>query len=261
MSVVLQGCNSFATAYLDDILVFSATLDEHLEHLSTIFDKLRQYKLKLKLKKCGFLKLETNYLGFVISEDGIQSDQKKVEAIRVLPAPTCVREVRSFIGMCSYYRRFISNFFQIAELIVALTRKHAHFKWSDIHRKGFEFLKDSLTSVPLLVYPDSKKSYTLFTDASDTCIGACLTQECDGKQKLIYYLTQKLSRSQCKWSVVEKEPYAIHFALQKLEYYLHNAQFVIKLITSHYNICLNHPCRTTKIQMWTLSMSGYNYMC
>ena len=204
MSVVLQGCNNFGTAYLDDILVFSATLEENLEHLSIIFDKLRQHKLKLKFKKCGFLKLETNYLGFVISEDGIQRDQKKVEAIRGLPAPTCVREVLSFIGMCSYYRRFIPNFTQVAEPIVALTRKCAHFKWSDIHQKAFEFLKDSLTSVSLLVYPDSKKCYTLFTDASDTCIGECLTQECDGDQKPIYYLSHKLCRSHCKWSLVEK---------------------------------------------------------
>ena len=110
MSAVLQGCNNFATAYLDDILEFSATLEEHLEHPSIIFDKLRQHKLKLKLKKCDFLKLETNYLGFIISYDGIQPDQKKVKAIRGLPAPTCVGEVRSFIGMCSYYRRFIPNF-------------------------------------------------------------------------------------------------------------------------------------------------------
>ena len=143
MSVVLQGYNNFATAYLDDVLVFSATLEEHLEHFCIIFDKLRKHKLKLKLKKCVFLKLETNYLGFVICEDGIRSDQKKVEAIRSLPAPTCVREVRSFIGMCSYYRRFITNFSQIAELTVALTRKYAHFKWSDTHQKPFEFLKDS----------------------------------------------------------------------------------------------------------------------
>ena len=139
-----------------------------------------------------------------------------------------MREVRSFIGMYCYYRRFTPNFSQTAEPIVALTRKYAHFKWSDIHQKAFEFLKDSLTSVPLLVYPDSKKPYTRFTDASDTCIGACLTQECDGDQKPIYYLFHKLSRSQCKWSVVEKEAYAIPFALQKLDCYLHNAQFVIK---------------------------------
>ena len=189
MSVVLRGCNNFATAYLDVILVLSATLEKHLERFSIIFDKLRQHKLKLK--KCGFLKSETNYLGFIISEDGIQPDQKKVEAIRSLPAPTCVREVRSCIGLCSYYRRFTPNFSQIAEPIVALTRKYAHFKWSVTHQKAFEFLKDSLTSVPLLVHPDSKKPYTLFMDASDAGIGACLTQEYDGDEKPIYYLSHK----------------------------------------------------------------------
>ena len=119
------------------------TLKEHLEHLKIIFSKLRQHKLKLKLKKCSFLKLETNYLGFVIGEEGFKPDEKKIEAIRSLPVPTCVREVRSFIGMCSYYRRFIPNFSQIAEPIICLTRKYAHFKWSDTHQKVFEFLKDS----------------------------------------------------------------------------------------------------------------------
>ena len=169
-----------------------------------------------------------------------------------------MRKVRSFIGMCSYYRRFIPNFSQIAEPIVALTRKYANFKWSDIHQKAFEFLKDSLTSVPLLVYPDSKKPYTLFTDASDTCIGACLTQECDGDQKPIYYLSHKLSKSQFRCSVVEKEAYAIHFALQKLDYYLHNAQFIIKTDHKPLKYLLESPMQNKKIQMWALSMSGYN---
>ena len=128
MSVVLQGCNDFSTAYLDDIMIFSPTLEEHLEHICVIFDRLRQHILKLKLKKCSFLRSETHYIGFVISEEGIKPHQKKVEAIRSLPVPTCVREVRSFIGMCSYYRRFIPNFSQIAEPIIGLTRKYAHFK-------------------------------------------------------------------------------------------------------------------------------------
>ena len=269
MSVVLQGCNNFATAYLDDIMIFSSTLEEHLEHLSLIFGKLRQHNLKLKLKKCCFLKIETNYLGFVISENGIKPDEKKVEAIRSLPVPTCVREVRSFIGMCSYYRRFIPNFSQIAEAIVALTRKYAHYKWSEAHQRAFDYLKDSLTAVPLLVYPDSYKPYVLYTDASDTCIGACLTQECEGDEKPIYYLSHKLSRSQCKWSVVEKECFAIHFALQKLDYYLHNSQFVIRTDHKPLKYLLDSPMQNKKIQMWALSMSGYNrvhcwyykYMC
>ena len=250
MSVVLQGCNDFATAYLDDIMVFSSTLEEHLEHLSIIFGKLRQHNLKLKLKKCSFLQLETNYLGFVISEEGIKPDEKKVEAIKSLPVPTCVREVRSFIGMCSYYRRFIPNFSQIAEPIIALTRKYAHLKWSDTHQRAFEYLKDSLTAVPILVYPDSNKPYVLYTDSSDTCIGACLTQECDGDEKPIYYLSHKLSRSQCKWSVVEKEAFAIHFALQKLDYYLHNSQFVIRTDHKPLKYLLESPMQNKKIQLW-----------
>ena len=197
MSVVLQGCNDFATAYSDDIMVFSSTFEEHLEHLNIIFGKLRQHNLKLKLRKYSFLQLKTNYLRFVISEEGIKTDEKKIEAIKFLPVPTCVRKVRSFIRMCSYYRRFIPKFSQLPEPIIDLTRKYAHFKWSDTHQRVFEYLKDSLTAVPLLVYPDSNKPYVLYTDSSGTCIGACLTQECDGDEKQIYYLSHKLSRPQC----------------------------------------------------------------
>ena len=154
MAVVLHDCQGFATAYLDDIMIFSETLEEHIEHLSIIFDKLRLHRLKLKLTKCSFLNWETHYLGFIISEEGIKPDENKVEAIRSLPVPTCVKEVRSFIGMCSYYRRFSPNFSQIAEPIIALTKKYAHCKWSDVHQKAFQYLKDSLTCVPLLSYPD-----------------------------------------------------------------------------------------------------------
>ncbi len=179
MAVVLDGVSDFATAYLDDILIFSPTFEEHLKHLDIIFGRLRSHRLKLKLKKCSFVQAETNYLGFIINDSGIKPDQKKVEAIRSLPIPTCVREVRSFIGMCSYYRRFIPNFSKIAEPIIALTKKYAHYKWTPEHQKAFEYLKGSLSVVPLLSYPDPNKPYTLYKDSSDTCIGGCLTQECD----------------------------------------------------------------------------------
>ena len=267
MSVVLQGLGDFAIAYLDDILVFSPTLEDHLQHLDTIFDRLRKHDLKLKLKKCNFLESETNYLGFIIGKDGIKPDPKKVEAIRSLPIPTCVREVRSFIGMSSYYRIFITNFSEIAEPIIALTKKHAHYKWSAKHDEAFQYLKDSLSVVPLLAYPDTNKPYTLYTDASGTCIGACLTQSCDvaediipnvSNEKPIYYLSLKLSKTQCKWSTVEKEAYAIHFALQKLDHYLHGAQFVIKTDHKPLKYLLESPMQNKKIQLWALSMAGYN---
>ena len=148
-----------------------------------------------------------------------------------------MREVRSLIGMGSYYRRFIPNFSEIAEPVIALTRKYARFKWTDECQSAFEYLKQSLTVVPLLAYPDPNKPYTLYTDASNYCIGACLTQACEDEEnvlpnvkneKPIYYLSHKLSKTQCKWSTIEKEAYSINHALCKLDYYLHGARFVIK---------------------------------
>ena len=124
--------------------------------------------------------------------------------------------------------------------------------------KGLDFIKESLTSVPLLAYPDPNVPYILYTDASDTCIGSCLTQTCEGEDKPIYYLSHKLSRSQCKWSTVEKEAYAIHFSLQKLDYYLHNAEFVIKTDHKPLKYLLESPMQNRKIQLWALSMAGYN---
>lgn len=152
-----------------------------------------------------------------------------MEAITKLPAPTTVREARGFLGMCSYYRRFIPNFSKIAEQLIDLTRKYARFKWTPCCQEAFNFLKESLTVVPLLAYPNTNKPYILYTDASNNCIGACLTQKTDeGEDKPIYYLFHKLSKTQVKWSTIEKEACVIHYALQKLGHYLHSAQFTIR---------------------------------
>ena len=194
MNIVLQGCEEFAMAYLDDVLIFSKNPEEHLRHIETIFERIRQHGLKLKLKKCAFVKEETEYLGFVISKDGVKPDPKKVEAIRDLPEPKNLREIRGFIGMCSYYRRFVPNFSKIAERLIDLTKKYARFKWTSECQTAFDFLKESLTVVPLLAYPDTNKPYVLYTDASNNCIGACLTQKTDDEEeKPIYFLSHKLS--------------------------------------------------------------------
>ena len=195
MNIVLEGLEDFAIPYLDDIIIFSASPDEHLSHLRAVFNKIREHGLKMKLKKCNFFQTETKYLGFTINGEGIQPDPEKVEAIREMAAPSNVREVRGFIGTCSYYRRFIPNFSEIAQPLIELTKKFARFKWTVQCQKAFDYLKDSLTVVPLLVYPDTQKPYVLYTDASDTCIGAVLTQkgeDGEGKEveKPIYFVSQ-----------------------------------------------------------------------
>ena len=195
MNIVLQGCEDFAMAYLDDVLIFSKDEKEHLQHIQIIFDRIRQHGLKLKLKKCAFFQEETGYLGFVINKDGVKPHPDKVKAIRTLAEPKNVREIRGFIGMCSYYRRYIPNFSKIAEPLIELTKKYARFKWTPNCQSAFDYLKDSLTVVPLLAYPDINKPYVLYTDASNNCIGACLTQKTDeDEEKPIYYLSHKLSK-------------------------------------------------------------------
>ncbi|XP_065928361.1 uncharacterized protein [Magallana gigas] len=259
MNIVLQGQEEFAIAYLDDILIFSETPEDHLRHIQDVFNRLRKHGLKMKLKQCSFFKEQTEYLGFIIDEHGVTPDPKKVEAIRKLPAPTTVREVRGFIGMCSYYRRFIPNFSKIAEPLIDLTRKYARFKWTPCCQKAFDFIKESLTVVPLLAYPDTNKPYILYTDASDNCIGACLTQKTDeGEDKPIYYLSHKLSKTQEKWSTIEKEAFAIHYALQKLDHYLHGAQFTLRTDHKPLKYILESPMQNKKIQLWALSIAGYN---
>lgn len=266
MSEVLQGLD-FCFAYIDDILIHSSTLEEHFNHIEQVFGRLRQHGLKLKLKKCSFAQKETNYLGFVIGENGIKPDVEKVEAIQRMQTPTTVKHVRSFIGMCSYYRRFLPNFSEIASPLIALTKKHARFNWTSLCQTAFDDLKKHLTSIPLLAYPDLNKPYVLYTDASDKAIGACLTQPCDPSDSFIsgikdevpiHFLSHKLSDTQTRWSTIEKEAFAIHFALQRLDHYLHNAEFVIRTDHKPLKYLLDAPMQNRKIQLWALGIAGYN---
>ncbi|KAK6167883.1 hypothetical protein SNE40_021812 [Patella caerulea] len=263
MARVLKGLEDFAIAYIDDILIYSRSKREHYEHIKLVFDRLRQHGLKLKPSKCNFFQQETKYLGFVITPQGIKTDQDKVCAIKGMDQPRTVKEVRSFMGMCSYYRRFIPNFSTIAEPLIKLTKKYAKFKWTSECQTAFEFLKESLTTVPLLAYPDPNLPYILYTDASDTSIGAALVQVHEdgngGKvERPIYFLSHKLSKSQVKWSVVEREAYAIHYALQKLDYYLHNAKFTIRTDHKPLQYLLESPMQNKKIQLWALGIAGFN---
>ena len=175
MSIVLRGLKQFSMAYLDDILVFSNNISEHLQHLSSVFNQLRKHGLKIKLPKCQFMMAETKYLGFVINKKRIKPDDDKVEVIRLMSEPKTVGQVRGCIEAIGYYRRFIPAFSRIAAPLIALTKKGTRFKWTDHCQRSFDTLKDQRTTILLLAYPDMNKPMILYTDASDQCIGDCLT--------------------------------------------------------------------------------------
>ena len=211
---------------------------------------------------------ETQYLGFIISEDGIMVDPDKVKVMRQMLPATCVREVRSFIGMCSYYRRFIPDFSVVAKPPIRSTKKCAKFDWSKECQAAFEFLKNSLTTVPVLAYLDTSKPCILYTETSDDCIGTCLCQEQDTQweikpnelnEKYIHALSHKLTASQTNWPTIEKEAFAIFYALQKLDQYLHDSEFVIRTDHKPLKYIIDSPVQNKRIQHWTINIHAYNF--
>ena len=183
ISILLEGLEGFAMAYPDDVLVFSKTPEEHFEHLQQVMNRLREHNLKVKLPKCQFMKDETKYLGFIIDKRGIKLDLDKVLIIRAMPEPRSVREVRRFIRAIGYYKRFIPVFSRLAGPLIALTTKYARFRWTHNCQRAFDCLREQLTAIPLLTYPNLNTPKILYTDASDKCISMALTQPCPRKDR------------------------------------------------------------------------------
>ena len=152
--------------YLDDILVIGRTFQEHVSNLREVLERLRYAGLRLKPRKCHLTQSKVVYLGFVISYSGISADTKKVEAVNEFPVPKDVKQLRSFLGLASYYRQFILGFSKVANPLFALTKKDVSYVWSEECQKAFDKLKGCLTKAPVLVYPDFTEHFILETDAS-----------------------------------------------------------------------------------------------
>ncbi|VDI46195.1 Hypothetical predicted protein [Mytilus galloprovincialis] len=170
--------------YLDDIIVFSETFDEHLVNLQKVFQRLSDAGLKLKAAKCSFFKHEVEYLGHIVSTEGVRTDPSKVRAIAKMESPQNVSELRSFIGLVSYYRRFIKDFSKIAKCLFDLLQSKAHWEWTSGCEQTFRLLKEKLSSSPVLALPEiDGEEFILDTDASHFGIGAVLSQVQEGKER------------------------------------------------------------------------------
>ena len=177
MSQVLRGLHwKNVLVYVDDILIFSHTLEEHLQHLSQVFDRLHKANLTLKPSKCQFCVKSVKYLGHVLSKDGVQVDDSKVKIVREHPVPKDQKQVRQFLGLCNYYRKFLQNYAKITVPLNALLQNDTPFEWNNDCQSAFETLKNALTTAPILAYPDMSKPFVLTCDASGTAIGYILGQ-------------------------------------------------------------------------------------
>ena len=157
--------------YIYDIIIFSRFVDEHLVHLEEVFRRLSDANVKLNPKKCSFVKQRLEYLGHVVTPEGISPNPDKVRVIQEFPTPTKLKELRSFLGFANYYRRFVRDFSNIANTLNALTKKNVPFDWTVACAEAFDKLKRALVSAPTLAYPNFREPFSLFVDASSTGIG------------------------------------------------------------------------------------------
>ena len=219
--------------FLDDILIYNNTKEEHLQHLKQVLQTLRHHKLYAKISKCEFMKTEVEFLGHIITHDGIKMDPKKIKAIQDWPSPTNVKELRSFLGLANYYRRFIRNHALICAPLTNLLRDGREYTWGSNEQQAFDTLKEKLTTAPIITIPNPHEAFTVkvTTDASDSAVGAVLTQEEDGQDKPIAYESHKLSDAETRYATHERELLAIIHALRCWRCYLLGRPFTV--ITDH----------------------------
>ena len=224
MEQVLMGLHwQTCLVYLDDIIVFSKTFETHLVRLEEVIDRIGAAGLKLSPKKCRLFQSEVVFLGHVVSKDGISTDPSKIEAVHSWPKPKSVKEVRSFLGLCSYYRKFVQGFADKAKPLHELTQKDKSFIWSEDCQRSFESLKTALTSSSILAYPDADGDFILDTDASGVGIGAVLSQI-----QVIAYYSRTLSQPERQYCVTRRELLALVAAVKQFHIYLYGRKVTVR---------------------------------
>ena len=256
MQSVLAGLEGrICFVYIDDILVCSRTFEEHLSHLKQVFDRLRQAHLKLKPKKCVFLKPRVHYLGHVISRDGISPDPAKTDKIRRYPEPTDETKLRQFLGLASYYRRFIPGFARVASPLHTLTKKGVQFQWTWECQLAFDQLKELLCTAPVLAYPQfgGDRHFILETDASLAGLGAVLAQVGDdGQVHPIAYASRSLLKHERNYAITELETLALVWAVKHFRAYLLGHRCVVYTDHAACTSLLNTPHPSAKLARWAM---------
>ena len=262
---------NWCIVYLDDIIVFSDTKEEHIKRLEAVFQKLMAAGLKLKPTKCFFFRNEIEYLGHVVSGKGISTNPKKIEAVTKWPTPKTVYDVRSFLGFVGYYRRFIKNFSKITkpirEVITGLENqskraaKKTYIEWTDTAESAFEALKTMCVSTPILAYPNYQLPFILHTNSSTDGLGAVLYQKQDGKQRVIAYASRSVSKAESNYPAHKLEFLALKWAVcEKFHEYLYGSK-PFEVYTD--NNPLTYVLTSAKLdacgQRWVAKLANYNF--
>ncbi|CAH1257446.1 GIN1 [Branchiostoma lanceolatum] len=261
MENVLRGLQPhLCMAYLDDNIVHSdEVLANHLANLEAVFKRYREANLKLNPEKCKFLVSEVEFLGHIISGDGVRTDPKKVSAVSDWPTPRTVRQVQQFLGLANYYRRFIKDFSKKAKPLTLLTRKHARFTWTEECANAFSELKQHLVSAPILAYPDFSKPFIVDTDASDVGLGGVLSQVQDGLERVVSYYSRALKPEEQRYCVHRREMLAAVEFITRHECYLQGPEFLLRTDHSALQYLMKMRNPSSQYARWLLLLATYNF--
>ncbi|GBN45947.1 Retrovirus-related Pol polyprotein from transposon 297 [Araneus ventricosus] len=260
METVLRGLTSEAClVYLDDIIIVGRTFQEHLNNIRKVFQRLQKANLKLSPKKCRFFRKEVSYLGHIISADGVKTDPEKTKAVVDWPRPETVHDLRSFLGLCTYYRRFVRNFSAIARPLHKLTEARSNFNWTEECEKSFNNLKQALITSPVLTYPRTDKEFILDTDASNEGIGAVLSQKIGNEECVIAYFSKSLGKPERNYCVTRKELLAIVKSIEHFHHYLYGRKFLLRTDHASLRCLLNFREPEGQIARWIQRLQEYDF--
>jgi transposase InsO family protein len=276
INIVLQDLGHCAMAYLDDIIIFSDNEQDHLRHIQEVFNRLRQENINMKLKKakCQFFRSEIQYLGHLVTGSGFRPLPEKLEAIRNMPPPKNAKQIRQFLGLAGYYRKFVPRFADISKPMTELTKKDPvtkrdiEFIWTPAAQKSFELLKEFLTNEPILKYPDPDKPYIMYTDASKYGWAGLLTQAYDhqdstGKVTVVHhpvvYVSGLFRGSQLNWAAMTKEAYAIYMVSKKLSFYTAAADILLRSDHLPLKRFLVQQTMNSKVNNWAVELSCHRF--
>lgn len=246
--------------YMDDIMVATSNLEEHIGVLTEVFHVIRNHGLKLRLTKCKFFQETVDYLGYHVDSQGIKPNVENLEAVRGFPVPTNTRDVHSFLGLCSYFRKFIKNFAIIAKPLYDLLRKDAVFKFEQQETETFEFLKKCLIASPVLAIYSPKDETELHCDASSLGYGAILLQrKADQRFHPIFYFSKRTTDAESRYHSFELETLAIVNALKRFRVYLEGISFKIVTDCNSLTLTLKKKQINPRIARWALELENFNY--
>lgn len=247
--------------YLDDIVVATKDLSEHLRLLGIVAERLEKANLTISLDKSQFCKKQVNYLGYLLTGQGVAIDSKRIEPILNYSRPKSVKDIRRLLGLAGFYQRFISNYSKIVAPISDLLRKDKNkFQWTEAAEEGFQELKAALVSAPILANPDFTQPFVIESDASDNAVGAALIQKLDGEPRIIAYFSKKLSSTQKRYASVEKECLGVLLAIEHFRHYVEGSRF--KVVTDARSLLwlftIGVESGNSKLLRWALKIQSYD---